>query len=212
MSTILVRSPLWRNSLRRNCAGSKQSVLNVWFSSSPSTSSSASTSTSTSTSLKKTLALTVHFKQPDFGMKNYEILSRSTAFLLNVDPPYAPSNTDPSNPSTAAYDHLSDAQTLKDARARKRNYTCDPAGGPPNRTPSELGWLEFCPTKFRPRVHCVTSSHVVSPWMWSGYYPQDWIQNVTQEHCVYSLEVLNNNTKTGVVWEQEGENSNSGGG
>ena len=33
------------------------------------------------------LALSVHFRHPSLGMKDYEILSRATAFLLRVDPP-----------------------------------------------------------------------------------------------------------------------------
>ena len=50
----------------------------------------------------KSLALSVYFKQPDLGMKDYEILSRASAFLLAVDPD--PSSGD--GGGDGPYDHL----------------------------------------------------------------------------------------------------------
>lgn len=61
------------------------------------------------------------------------------------------------------------------------------------RLPHQLNWLEFCPTNFRPKVHVVASSHVISPWLWPKYYGQEWLKIVTQEHVRYSLEVWSNN-------------------
>ena len=34
----------------------------------------------------------------------------------------------------------------------------------------------------------LTSAHVVQPWQWPHYYPQDWISYVKPEHCMYTLE------------------------
>lgn len=128
------------------------------------------------------LALSVYFRHPDFGMKDFEILSRASAFLLAVDPP------EPVEEPESMYSHLDQAQKERAARKLKEDYTMEPAGGPP-RFVEDLGWLEFCPQKFRPVVHCVAASHVLSPWAWKNYYPQDWLSQVGPEHCVYSLEV-----------------------
>jgi hypothetical protein len=154
------------------------------------------------------LALSVHFMHPDLGMKDYEILSRATAFLLNVDPPN-PEGESSNNQSAAssssssthnsqghvrksAYPHLKENRDLRKELLRKQHYSYDPASGPP-RLPHQLNWLEFCPTNFRPKVHVVASSHVISPWLWPKYYGQDWLQIVSQEHVRYSLEVWSNN-------------------
>ena len=89
----------------------------------------------------KSLALNVHFKNPELGMKDYEILSRATAFLLNVDPP-----SDTQQSKKSAYDHL---EASRQRRERiEANYREEPAGGPPRHV-KDLGWLEFCPPKFR---------------------------------------------------------------
>jgi hypothetical protein len=44
-----------------------------------------------------------------------------------------------------------------------------------------------------------TSSHVVQPWRWRNYYPQEWIDFVRPEHCKYTLEIRDD--KTGTVME-----------
>lgn len=131
----------------------------------------------------KSLALSVHFKQPDFGMKEYEILSRATTFLLAVDP----KEESPTKDSKFAF--LEKNIQERQDRQRKQNYAYDPAGGP-RRNVEDLGWLEFCPQTFRPVVHCVAASHVLAPWKWSNYYTQPWLQHVKPEHCIYSLEVI----------------------
>lgn len=133
------------------------------------------------------LALSVHFRQPDFGMKKHEILSRATAFLLAVDPPepLLAEKDRTSNP----YAHLEHSEAERKARRLKQDYSPEPAGGPP-RDAKDLGWLEFCPKKFRPVVHCVAASHVIAPWMWKNYYAQDWLSQVELKHCSYSLEVF----------------------
>lgn len=161
------------------------------------------------------LALSVHFMHPDLGMKDYEILSRATAFLLNVDPPNPEgepsaiiSSSSSSSSSThnsqghvqkTAYPHLKENRDLRKELLRRQHYSYDPASGPP-RLPHQLNWLEFCPTNFRPKVHVVASSHVISPWLWPKYYGQDWLQIITQEHVRYSLEVWS---------DHEGLNSSS---
>lgn len=140
--------------------------------------------------INTSLALSVHFRHPDLGMKDYEILSRATAFLLQVDPPDDPAGGDESaSPEKkSAFPHLKQNMDIRKELLRKQDYRYDPAGGP-KRFPHQLNWLEFCPVNFRPKVHVVASSHVISPWLWPKYYPQEWLRVVTQEHVRYSLEV-----------------------
>lgn len=138
----------------------------------------------------KSLALNVHFKHPDLGMKEYEILSRATAFLLSVDPP----EDDSSSSSSSAYSHIAKSQEEREKLLLKQDYAYDPAGGP-QRKVEELGWLEFCPGKFRPLAHVVAASHVLSPWMWKNYYPQPWLEQITQEHVRYSVDVYDPTVK-----------------
>jgi len=40
-----------------------------------------------------------------------------------------------------------------------------------------------------PRVHVLTASHVVAPWRWPKYYPEDWLQQVNERHTAYTLEL-----------------------
>jgi hypothetical protein len=121
----------------------------------------------------KSLALSVHFKQPEFGMKDYEILSRATTFLLAVDPKEAPSDS--------KYAWLEESVKERERRAHKQDYAYEPAGGP-KREAKDLGWLEFCPKTFRPVVHCVAASHVIAPWKWGNYYTQEWLKKIKPEH------------------------------
>lgn len=145
------------------------------------------------------LALSVHFRHPSLGMRDYEILSRATAFLLQVDPPepnekerttidHATKSRDAGNKTTTIFPHLRENIELRKKLLLKQDYKFDPATGPP-RLPHQLNWLEFCPAAFRPKVHVVASSHVISPWMWPKYYNQEWLRTITQEHVRYSLEV-----------------------
>lgn len=140
----------------------------------------------------KSLALSVYFKQPDLGMKDYEILSRASAFLLAVDP-------DPTSGDSKSgpYDHLAKNERDRTLKMHKQASKYTPAGHPGDtRTLQELGWLEYAPREVRPMVHCVCSSHVLSPYLWKDYYPQDWLNKVRQEHCAYSLEVFDNDPET----------------
>jgi hypothetical protein len=105
-------------------------------------------------------------------MTEYEFLSRSTAFLLGVDPP----DPDTSGP----FGHLEAADTQRKIREFKRKKGFTPATG--QGTAQEMGWLQFVPREHRPNVHVVSSSHVVSPFLWLDYYPLDWLTQVSQEH------------------------------
>jgi hypothetical protein len=129
----------------------------------------------------KSLALSVYFKQPELGMKDYEILSRASAFLLGVDPP----ELDPEGP----YAHLEASERKRKKREYLRTHKYSFAGGP-GRNIMDMGWLEFAPRECRPQVHVVCSSHVLAPYLWKDYYPQDWLTKVRQEHCTYALEVF----------------------
>lgn len=136
----------------------------------------------------KSLALSVHFKQPEFGMKDYEILSRASTFLLAVDPKEAPSES--------KYAWLEENIKEREKLAHKQNYAYEPAGGP-RREAKDLGWLEFCPKNFRPVVHCVASSHVIAPWRWRNYYStQEWLSKVKPEHWYVCCVVLCPQTHT----------------
>lgn len=130
------------------------------------------------TSNIKSLALSVHFKHPDFGMKDYEILSRASAFLLSVDPP------DPldGNENNGPYGHLERSERDRKEKLRRQDKRYTPVGGPEGRELKDLGWLEYAPREVRPQVHCVCSSHVLAPFLWKDYYPQDWLNKVKQEH------------------------------
>lgn len=142
----------------------------------------------------KSLALSVHFKQPEFGMKDYEILSRASTFLLAVDPKEAPSES--------KYAWLEENIKEREKLAHKQNYAYEPAGGP-RREAKDLGWLEFCPKNFRPVVHCVASSHVIAPWRWRNYYStQEWLSKVKPEHW-YVCCVVYTNTHTHRVYNDD---------
>jgi hypothetical protein len=41
----------------------------------------------------------------------------------------------------------------------------------------------------QPQFHVVTSSHVVAPWRWPRYYPEEWLRAVTPAHTHYSVEL-----------------------
>lgn len=131
---------------------------------------------------KRSLALNVHFKHPDLGMREYEILSRATAFLLSVDPPIS------TDESSSPYSHIQKSKKEREKILLKQDYSPDPAAGP-QRPAKDLGWLEFCPGEFRPLAHVVAASHVLSPWLWKNYYPQPWLEHVTQRHVRYSVSV-----------------------
>lgn len=131
----------------------------------------------------KSLALSVYFQQPDLGMKEYEILSRATAFVLGVD-----SKDESEELKLGPYGHLEAAEQNRRNREYKRAFGRSQAGGA-GKDLIDMGWLEFVPREVRPQVHVVCSSHVLSPFLWKDYYPQDWLSQVRQEHCSYSLEV-----------------------
>ncbi len=132
----------------------------------------------------RSLALSVYFKHPDLGMKDYEILSRASAFLLSVDPP-----KDEYKEGEGPFSHLATSERERENLILKQSYSPDAAGGP-KRDVKDLSWLEFCPGRHRPLAHVVTSSHVLSPWLWKQYYPQPWLSVVTQEHVRYSVDVF----------------------
>lgn len=107
----------------------------------------------------KSLALSVHFKQPELGMKEYEILSRASAYLIAVDPP-TPKDENEAGP----YSHLKKSEQQREERLFQNLHKySQPAG--PGRQLMDLGWLEFVPREVRPQVHIVASSHVLAPYL-----------------------------------------------
>lgn len=128
----------------------------------------------------RSLALSVYFKNPDLGMKEYEVLSRASAFLLAVDPEPAGSGGDS---DSGPYGHLAPNERARKLRMHRQTSRYTPAGSPGDgRHLTDLGWLEFAPREVRPTVHCVCSSHVLAPFLWKEYYQQDWLAKVRQEH------------------------------
>jgi hypothetical protein len=71
------------------------------------------------------LALSVHFRHPSLGMKDYEILSRATAFLLRVDPP-EPNDEDGGR--TTKVDDDDDDDGARGGGGRRRP-PCSPTSG-----------------------------------------------------------------------------------
>ena len=128
----------------------------------------------------KSLALSVYFQHPDLTDNRPEILSRASAFLWGIDPKPEPLPEGP-------YAHLDKAERRRKEREFKQAKSFTPASGPGSL--SDMGWLEYVPKEARPQVHVVASSHVISPFLWKEYYPQDWLSVVRQEHCTYALEV-----------------------
>ena len=43
--------------------------------------------------------------------------------------------------------------------------------------------------KFTRQFHIVTASHVVAPWRFPKYYPDDWLRYVNENHTKYTVEV-----------------------
>jgi len=136
----------------------------------------------------RSLALSVHFKHPEFQMKEFEILSRASAFLISVDPP------EPTIEASSRYRHVVESKEKREDLLRRQDYNMKPAGGPPRHV-KDLGWLEFCPGVFRPLAHVVAASHVLSPWKWKNYYPQPWLKHVTQDHVRYSVSLYDMDEK-----------------
>ena len=152
----------------------------------------------------RALALSVYFKQSELGMNKYEILSRASAFLLNVDPA-TPLSADDKDDDSSPYGHLSNRKRRIQTHELKtdpvdRGYLKTRAGGPQGRNMTELGWLEFCPVEFRPAVHVVAAAHVLAPFRepWrSMYYGEQgaWLSKVQPENCKYELEVYDTSVK-----------------
>jgi hypothetical protein len=133
---------------------------------------------------RRSLALSVHFFQPELNMKQPEILSRATAFLLSVDgKPYDTSA------SSTTHDHLKLDKIRREERKFRLMKGHSRVVGDKDRRLIDMGYLEYVPREARPNVHVVTSSHVLSPFLWKDYYPQEWLSSVRQEHCSYTLEV-----------------------
>ena len=137
----------------------------------------------------KSLALSVYFHHPDLGMKDYEILTRATAYLLSIDPRDKAEVMDrQKNP----YAHLEAAEEWRNNREYKQIFgrSRASASGTGQRRMLDMSWMEFVPREVRPKVHIVCSSHVLAPYLWKDYYPQDWLSLVRSEHCKFALDVF----------------------
>ena len=45
------------------------------------------------------------------------------------------------------------------------------------------------PQSFRSKYHVISASHVVAPWRYPKYFPDDWLQFVNEKHTHYTLEL-----------------------
>jgi hypothetical protein len=43
--------------------------------------------------------------------------------------------------------------------------------------------------KFENKFHVVTSSHVVAPWKYPKYYPDEWLKYVNEDHSYCTIEI-----------------------
>jgi hypothetical protein len=129
----------------------------------------------------KSLAISVYFKHPDLGMDKHDVLIRSSAFLLAVDPPN-PESSSSDKPQGMYNRLLEEAERKRQEKLLRRESKITPAGGP-KRHVKDLGWLEFCPQEYRPIVHVFTSRHVLAPWdYYPHYFKADFLQIVRAEH------------------------------
>jgi hypothetical protein len=106
-----------------------------------------------------TASLSAWFCIPEQGMDGFEIMSRASAFLVKAD-----------------VDSMKGAFPVGHESTMGARYAAKAA--------KNAAGLEF-----RPTHHVVTSSHVVSPWLWPKYYPEEWLQFVNEQHTYYTLEV-----------------------
>jgi len=42
---------------------------------------------------------------------------------------------------------------------------------------------------FKHSFHVLTASHIVSPWRWPKFYPDEWLQHLNEKHTHYTLEL-----------------------
>ena len=103
------------------------------------------------------LSISSWFCIPEQGMKEFEILSRASAFVVKA------------NSSLFKY----------------------PYGNGKNNTTREISkdGENNRGKFFQPEYHILTASHVVSPWRWPKYYPDEWLQYVSEKHTHYTVEL-----------------------
>lgn len=46
------------------------------------------------------------------------------------------------------------------------------------------------------KVHLLTASHVIAPWRFPKYYPDEWLQYVNEKHTSYTIEVWHEDGKS----------------
>mmetsp|Transcript_30428 Transcript_30428/g.63806 ORF Transcript_30428/g.63806 Transcript_30428/m.63806 type:complete len:177 (-) Transcript_30428:3987-4517(-) len=136
-------------------------------------SATAATSSGSRRSIKS-LALSVYFKQPDLGMKDYEILSRASAFLLAVDPdPSRGDNKKGGENGDDPYGHLAKKRARTDPEDAQAVVEVHTRGTPRGRAIAEgPGVARICPERseadgplrlLEPRVVAVFVEGLLSP-------------------------------------------------
>ena len=100
-------------------------------------------------------------------MKDFEILNRASGFLV--------------------YSGRGQGNRQKDTSKTSNSTSSDSSAGG-NGSASARGGKGFSPYPL-PKVHLLTASHVVAPWRWPKYYPEDWLQHVNEKHTTYTAEL-----------------------
>lgn len=111
------------------------------------------------------LSISSWFCVPEQGMKEFEMLCRASAFLV---------------PSRFGGEGPGATHRFPSGMAKPIPKGYEGAG-------------KLMHNTFLPRFHVLTASHVVSPWRWPKYYPDDWLRFVNEKHCHYTLELRDEN-------------------
>jgi hypothetical protein len=125
-------------------------------------------------SRKLALSITSWFRVPEQGMKEFEVLSRASAFLVK-------SRFNGQGPGAKFRFPLGKQRSEDDGLYAETNEVVSQLR---NNNSKDLE----IPT-FLPKFHVVTASHVVSPWLWPKYYPEQWLQYVDARHTHYTVEL-----------------------
>ncbi len=100
-------------------------------------------------------------------MKDMEILSRASAFLLPTSSSSSSALYGSNSPSSSNYIQGKGTESSNSNRTSRK---------------FEIGGIEK-------KFHVLSASHVVAPWRWPKYYPDEWVQYVNETHTHYTIEL-----------------------
>ena len=126
---------------------------------------------------KLALIISSWFCVPEQGMQQFEVLSRASAFLVK-----------------SRYGGQGFGARHRFPVGLPKALSEEAAALPDDQQAELLATQTFVP-----QYHVVTASHVVAPWKWPKYYPDEWLQYVNQAHTHYTIELRD---ETGVFITQ----------